>query len=67
MLISEKPYVFQVDVGANGYYGFEVMDTCRPSPDSEAGDADVSLLSYLDCCENSFLEYQKRVRGADYA
>jgi polyketide biosynthesis 3-hydroxy-3-methylglutaryl-CoA synthase-like enzyme PksG len=67
MLISEKPYVFRIDVGANGYYGYEVMDTCRPSPDSEAGDSDLSLLSYLDCCENAFLEYQKRVEGADFA
>lgn len=66
ILISEKPHVFQLDVGANGYYGYEVMDTCRPVPDSEAGDADLSLLSYLDCCEHSFLEYQKRVGGVDY-
>ena len=66
MLISECPYVFQVDVGANGYYGYEVMDTCRPAPDSEAGDADLSLLSYLDCCEHAFLEYEKRVNGVDY-
>jgi polyketide biosynthesis 3-hydroxy-3-methylglutaryl-CoA synthase-like enzyme PksG len=66
MLISENPYVFQVDVGANGYYGYEVMDTCRPIPDSEAGNADLSLLSYLDCCEQAFLEYQKRVAGVDY-
>ena len=43
------------------------MDTCRPSADSEAGDADLSLLSYLDCCEKSFLEYQRRVPEADYA
>ncbi|WP_037576445.1 hydroxymethylglutaryl-CoA synthase family protein [Sporocytophaga myxococcoides] len=67
VLISEKPHVFQIDVGANGYYGYEVMDTCRPSADSEAADSDLSLLSYLDCCENSFIEYQKRVKGADYA
>ena len=67
MLISDRPVVFQVDKGANGYYGFEVMDTCRPVPDSEAGNADLSLLSYLDCCENTFREYQKRVEGADYA
>ncbi len=67
MLVSERPYIFQVDVGANGYYGYEVMDTCRPAADSEAGDADLSLLSYLDCCENAFLEYRKRVEGADYA
>jgi polyketide biosynthesis 3-hydroxy-3-methylglutaryl-CoA synthase-like enzyme PksG len=67
MLISDRPYVFQADVGANGYYGYEVMDACRPVPDSEAGDADLSLLSYLDCCEKAFLEYQKRVDGAHFA
>ncbi|ASB52633.1 MULTISPECIES: hydroxymethylglutaryl-CoA synthase family protein [Bacillus amyloliquefaciens group] len=65
-LVSDKPHVFQMDVGANGYYGYEVMDTCRPIPDSEAGYADLSLLSYLDCCEQTFLEYQKRVENAHY-
>ncbi|MET0268684.1 MAG: hydroxymethylglutaryl-CoA synthase family protein [Duganella sp.] len=67
MLVGEQPAVFRIDVGANGYYGYEVMDTCRPSADSEAGDADLSLLSYLDCCEKAYLEYQKRVPQADYA
>lgn len=67
MLVSDKPYIFQVDVGASGYYGYEVMDTCRPGPDAEAGDADLSLLSYLDCCENAYLEYAKRIEGANYA
>lgn len=66
MLVSDTPRVFQFDVGANGYYGYEVMDTCRPAPDVEAGNADLSLLSYLDCCEKAYLEYQKRVTGADY-
>lgn len=66
LLISEAPYVFQVDPGANGYYGYEVMDTCRPIPDGEAGNADVSLMSYLDCCEQTFLEYQRRVEGVNY-
>lgn len=66
ILVSDKPHVFQVDVGANGYYGYEVMDTCRPVADSEAGDADLSLLSYLDCCENAFLEYQRRVADVEY-
>jgi polyketide biosynthesis 3-hydroxy-3-methylglutaryl-CoA synthase-like enzyme PksG len=59
--------VLQIDIGATGYYGYEVMDTCRPVPDSEAGDADLSLLSYLDCFENSFAEYKKRVADADFA
>lgn len=65
-LVSETPHVFQVDVGANGYYGYEVMDFCRPISDGEVGDADLSLLSYLDCCEHAFLEYRKRVPDADY-
>ncbi len=66
LLVSEHPHVFQVDVGANGYYGYEVMDTCRPIPDSEAGDADLSLLSYLDCCEHAFIEYRNRVGEVNY-
>ena len=66
MIVSDRPHIFQVDVGASGYYGYEVMDTCRPLVDSEAGDADLSLLSYLECFEKSFLEYQKRVDGADF-
>ncbi|MDQ4039347.1 MAG: hydroxymethylglutaryl-CoA synthase family protein [Actinomycetota bacterium] len=67
MLVSDTPHVFQIDVGASGYYGHEVMDTCRPLPDSEAGNADTSLLSYLDCCENAFREYQRRVGDVDFA
>jgi polyketide biosynthesis 3-hydroxy-3-methylglutaryl-CoA synthase-like enzyme PksG len=66
MIVSANPVVFRLDVGANGYYGHEVMDTCRPVTDGEAGDAELSLLSYIDCCENAFSEYQKRVSGADY-
>jgi polyketide biosynthesis 3-hydroxy-3-methylglutaryl-CoA synthase-like enzyme PksG len=66
MLVSDQPHVFQLDVGANGYYGYEVMDTCRPLADGEAGDADLSLLSYLDCCESAYKEYAARVSGADY-
>ena len=66
MLVSDKPHIFQVDVGANGYYGYEVMDTCRPTADGDAGDTDLSLLSYLDCCENAFKEYAKRVEGAHF-
>jgi len=66
MLISDLPHVFQVDVGASGYYGYEVMDTCRPMADSEAGDADLSLLSYLDCCEAAYTQYTLRVADVDY-
>jgi polyketide biosynthesis 3-hydroxy-3-methylglutaryl-CoA synthase-like enzyme PksG len=66
MLVSDRPTILHIDAGCSGYYGYEVMDTCRPVPDSEAGDADLSLLSYLDCCENAYREYEKRVEGIDY-
>ncbi|WGS47003.1 hydroxymethylglutaryl-CoA synthase family protein [Burkholderia sp. JSH-S8] len=67
MLVSDQPHVFQIDAGANGYYGYEVMDTCRPAADTDAGNADLSLLSYLSCCESAFLDYRERVAGADFA
>ncbi|MFE6775900.1 hydroxymethylglutaryl-CoA synthase family protein [Streptomyces sp. NPDC057702] len=67
ILVSDTPHVFSVDVGANGYYGYEVMDTCRPVPDSEAGNADLSLMSYLDCCEAAYRAYATKVEDVDYA
>ncbi|NSL85658.1 hydroxymethylglutaryl-CoA synthase family protein [Chitinophaga sp. Mgbs1] len=66
MLIGENPIVFKIDAGANGYYGHEVMDVCRPLSDSEVGDADLSLLSYMECSEQAYKEYEKRVKDADY-
>lgn len=67
LIISDQPRICEFDVGANGYHGFEVMDTCRPVPDSEAGNADLSLMAYLDCNENAFKAYQRKVNNVDYA
>jgi polyketide biosynthesis 3-hydroxy-3-methylglutaryl-CoA synthase-like enzyme PksG len=66
MLISETPHVFRLDPGAYGNHSFEVMDTCRPGPDTEAGDADLSLMAYLDCCDGALTDYLRRVEGADF-
>jgi polyketide biosynthesis 3-hydroxy-3-methylglutaryl-CoA synthase-like enzyme PksG len=65
LLVSEHPDVLELDFGANGYHGYEVMDTCRPAPDVETGDPDLSLLSYLDCLEQSYAAYCERVEGVD--
>jgi polyketide biosynthesis 3-hydroxy-3-methylglutaryl-CoA synthase-like enzyme PksG len=67
LLIGDDPAVLQLDVGANGYWSYEVMDTWRPTPDVETGDPDLSLLSYLDCAENAFLEYVRRAGPTDFA
>ncbi len=66
MLVSSNPKVMEMDLGATGHYSYEVMDTCRPLPELELGDADLSLLSYLDCFENSFRHYATKVEGADF-
>ncbi|SFR72252.1 hydroxymethylglutaryl-CoA synthase family protein [Anaeromicropila populeti] len=66
ILISEKPNIFQIDIGANGYYGHEVFDTCRPTPDSEALNSDVSLMSFLECFEEAFAEYCRRVADVNF-
>jgi polyketide biosynthesis 3-hydroxy-3-methylglutaryl-CoA synthase-like enzyme PksG len=65
MLVSDRAEILELDRGANGYYTYEVMDTLRPRPDLEAGDTDLSLLSYLECLQKSYQLYRERVDGAD--
>lgn len=65
MLVSDAPALLRLDPGAYGNHGYEVMDTCRPGPDTEAGDADLSLMAYLECCEGAWRDYARRVDGAD--
>jgi polyketide biosynthesis 3-hydroxy-3-methylglutaryl-CoA synthase-like enzyme PksG len=66
MLVSDTPSVFEIDLGASGYCSYEVMDTCRPIVGHEIGDADLSLMSYIDCLGGAFKSYAERVEGADY-
>ncbi len=65
MLVSDNPEILSLDFGVNGYYSYEVMDTCRPSVGVETGDADLSLMSYLDCLENAYEAYTQRVEGVE--
>lgn len=66
ILLSHQPKLFVFDLGAYGLHSFEVFDTCRPSAGATLGDADLSLLSYMDCAVGAFGDYQRRVEGADY-
>jgi polyketide biosynthesis 3-hydroxy-3-methylglutaryl-CoA synthase-like enzyme PksG len=65
MVVGEDPRVLSLDRGANGYYSFEVMDTLRPRPDLEAGDSDLSILSYMTCLKESFAHYARIVADVD--
>jgi polyketide biosynthesis 3-hydroxy-3-methylglutaryl-CoA synthase-like enzyme PksG len=66
MLISAKPDIMTIDMGASGYYSYEVMDTCRPVYEKTLGDAYLSLDSYISCLKNSFKAYKEKIEDFDF-
>ncbi|MFC1747375.1 hydroxymethylglutaryl-CoA synthase family protein [Pseudomonadota bacterium] len=64
-IVSLNPKILTLDFGANGFHSYEVMDTCRPNPEIEHGDPDLSLMSYLDCLDASYRAYVDTVESAD--
>ena len=66
MLVGDQPRILQIDAGASGCYSHEVMDAFRPTPDVEAVDTDLSLLTYLECFERAYANYCNVVEGADF-
>lgn len=66
MLVGEEADILELDFGATGQYSYEVMDTCRPLPEIETGNPDLSLLSYLDCLENAYKNYKEKVEGVHF-
>jgi polyketide biosynthesis 3-hydroxy-3-methylglutaryl-CoA synthase-like enzyme PksG len=65
-LVGDQPDILEIDFGANGYHGYEVMDACRPTAEIETGDSDLSLVAYLDCLEQSYYAYAARVDDVDF-
>lgn len=66
LLVGADPVVLELEPGASGLHGYEVMDSCRPTAETETGDVDLSLLSYLDCIEQSFRAYRDAVGPVDF-
>ena len=66
MLVSSYPEILMVDLDASGYYGFHSYDDMQPMPYRHMGDSDLSLLTYMDCCEGSIKHYLEQF-DADYA
>ncbi|MFT3699920.1 MAG: hydroxymethylglutaryl-CoA synthase [Kofleriaceae bacterium] len=65
MLVSAKPRVIELELGASGIYTNEVSDLTRPTSRIETGNSETSLLSYLDALEGAFDDYQRRIPAAD--
>jgi 3-hydroxy-3-methylglutaryl CoA synthase len=67
VLVSTSPRIVAFDRGWNGVWAHEVADIFRPAPGLETGDADESLLSYLDAVEATYDAYLSRVdRAIDF-
>ena len=66
VLISDRPRVLTVDLGAFGNCSFETLDTARPTPTFDIADVDTSLFTYLDCLKEAFVAYRERIDGADF-
>lgn len=67
VLVSNTPRIVAYDVGWNGVWAHEVADIFRPAPGCETGDADESLLSYLDGVEHTYDAYRAAVgRPVDF-
>ncbi|MGE3957206.1 MAG: hydroxymethylglutaryl-CoA synthase family protein [Vicinamibacterales bacterium] len=61
VLLSATPRLVRYEVGWNGVHAHEVADIFRPAPGVETGDADESLMSYLDGVEATYQAYVERV------
>jgi polyketide biosynthesis 3-hydroxy-3-methylglutaryl-CoA synthase-like enzyme PksG len=67
VLVSDRPRVLAMDLGAFGNCSFETLDSARPDPTFDIADVDGSLFAYLDCLKQAFLAYSNRVEGSDFA
>ena len=65
MLVGQ-PDLLEVEAGASGFYGHHAMDAFRPDADQETGDADLSVLTYIQCLQRSYEAYQSITGGSDF-
>jgi hydroxymethylglutaryl-CoA synthase len=61
VLVSANPRIASLDLGWHGVHAHHVFDLFRPAPGVETGDADDSLLSYLDGVELTYDRYAAAV------
>ncbi|MGW0803331.1 hydroxymethylglutaryl-CoA synthase family protein [Nonomuraea sp. NPDC002799] len=67
VLISDRPRILDLDLGAFGNHSYETMDSARPGPTFDVADSDRSLFAYLDCLTSCLAGYRARVEDADFA
>jgi 3-hydroxy-3-methylglutaryl CoA synthase len=64
MVVSDRPRVLELELGASGVHTHEVSDLTRPTSRIETGNSETSLLSYLDALDGAFDDYVRRIPAA---
>ncbi len=67
LLLSREAAFAAVEIGKSGIFAHEIADIFRPAPGVETGDADESLLSYLDGAERTWEAFVRREPDARFA
>jgi hydroxymethylglutaryl-CoA synthase len=62
-LISREPRLLDIEIDRCGYWTDEVSDLTRPTSRVEQGDAETSLIAYLDGLEGAYGHYVERAGG----
>jgi len=66
MIISDTPKVIEYELGKKGCWTTNVYDTFRPTAFAEVGNNEISLYSYLDALEGSYLNYVENTGKIDF-
>jgi len=66
VLVSENPKIIEYEIEKKGFWTVNIYDTFRPSAIAEVGNNEVSLYSYMDALEGSYLHYTDGIGEIDF-
>ncbi|MBN1271373.1 MAG: hydroxymethylglutaryl-CoA synthase family protein [Candidatus Aminicenantes bacterium] len=66
VLVSDSPRIISYELEKKGFWTTDVYDTFRPSAFDELGNNQISLYSYMDALEGSYLHYVENVGDVDF-
>jgi len=66
MIISDDPKVVEFELDKKGTWTTDIYDTFRPSAVHEVGNNEVSLFTYMDALEGSFVDYREAAGDFDF-
>ncbi|MFC5800203.1 hydroxymethylglutaryl-CoA synthase family protein [Streptomyces formicae] len=66
VLVSRRPRLAVAELGAAGYYSYDITDVRRPTPVDHIWDPQLSLMSYIECLKGAFADYRSRIPGREF-